>query len=116
REGSPRCAEAPARVGRNVRLQPRVEEDATVPMLDEIEEVRAEDLGARVLVQRIERREIRAVTAAETGEHPHWTPADIPKSIERLAPVIGAARSCARYQISSATSSAATNRALSPCG
>jgi hypothetical protein len=48
-----------------------VEQDATVRMLDEVKEIRAVDLGAHVLVQRIERRPIRSVTTAETGEDLH---------------------------------------------
>jgi hypothetical protein len=52
-------------------MQAGVEQDATVRMLDEVEEVRAVDLGANALVQRIECREVRSVTTAETGEDLH---------------------------------------------
>jgi len=93
REGGRGFTDATDRVGRDLRVQAGVEEDATVRMLDEVEEIRAVDLGANGLVERIERRDVRSVTTAETGEDLHWTPADMPKSIERLAPVIGVARS-----------------------
>ena len=55
----------------------------------------------------------RAVAAIGLG---HAIPAESPKSIETLAPVIGAACGWHRYQTSSATSSTRMNRAREPCG
>ena len=71
REGSRGFTDTTDRVGHDLWMKAGVEEDATVRMLDEVEEIRAVDLGAHVLVQRIERRQIRSVTTAETGEDLH---------------------------------------------
>jgi hypothetical protein len=74
REGGRGFAHATGRIGRDLGMQAGVEQDATIRMLDEVEEVRAVDLGADALVERIERRDVRPVTAAETGEDPHPFP------------------------------------------
>jgi hypothetical protein len=72
REGSRGSSDATDSIGRDLWMEAAVEQDATIPVLDDVEEVWAVHLSAHVLVEGVEGREIRSVTTGETSEDLHW--------------------------------------------